>query len=80
MAEIRLGIEMGGQESYAAACEKYGSDFADAIVAQECQLHADNLDCFDECAKEPGWKESIADSLEAKKEHEKWLEENNISP
>ena len=76
MAEIKLGIEMGGQEAYAAACKKYGSDFADAIVAMECQLHADNLKCFNKFANDPGWEDMVIESLEAKKEHEKWLKEN----
>lgn len=75
MAEIKLGIEMSGQKAYDAACKKYGSDFADAVVAMECQLHADNLNCFEEYAKEPDWKDVIIDSLEAEKEHEKWLKD-----
>ncbi len=41
-------IDMHGQGNYAAAVEKYGQEFADAVVAQELQLYADNLDCFDE--------------------------------
>jgi len=48
MAEIQVGIEMAAQVHYEEAVEKYGQDFADAVVAQELQLHADNLDCFDE--------------------------------
>jgi len=51
MAEISLGIELAGQKQYDEAVEKYGQEFADAVVAQELQLYADNLDCFDEYAK-----------------------------
>jgi len=46
-----IQIFMGGQRQYEAAIKKYGKDFADAVVAYELQLHADNIDCFDEYAE-----------------------------
>jgi len=45
---IEIQIEMGRQIHYQEATKKYGKNFADSVVAQELQLYADNLNCFDE--------------------------------
>lgn len=34
MAEIHMGIEMAAQKQYEQAVEKYGEDFADAVVEE----------------------------------------------
>jgi len=47
---IDIQISMSGQSHYKAAVEKYGREFADAVVTQELQLYADNLDCFEQNA------------------------------
>lgn len=48
---MKVQISMCAQMSYEAAVKKYGQDFADAVVAQELQLHADSLECFDDYAE-----------------------------
>jgi len=50
MSDIQARISMAAQKNYEEAIKKYGKSFADAVVAKELQLHADNLDCFDEYA------------------------------
>jgi len=50
---------MHGQRNYKAAVEKYGQEFADAVVSQELQLYADNLTCFDEYVVVEGFQELI---------------------
>lgn len=59
MAEIHMGIEMAAQKQYEQAVEKYGEDFADAVVERELQLHADSLDCFDEYTQYPDFEDLI---------------------
>lgn len=54
-----IQVFMGGQLHYKAAVEKYGQVFADAVVAEELQLYADNLDCFDEYAEYEWMQEFI---------------------
>jgi len=49
---LDLQILMSAQPSYAKAVKKYGQTFAEAVVANELQLHADSLDCFDEYIKQ----------------------------
>ena len=52
MAEqLEPRISMLGQKAYEKAIKKYGEVFANAVVETELQLHADNLDCFDEYTK-----------------------------
>lgn len=56
---IDLQVSMAAQKQYEAAVEKYGEDFAEAVVVQELQLYADNLDCFDEYAQMEAFQEFI---------------------
>ncbi len=53
-----IQISMGAQIHYEAAVKKYGQKFADAVVEQELQLHADNIDCFDDFA-EYDWMQEL---------------------
>lgn len=50
MDDVQARISMSGQIFYADAIKRYGPEFAEAVVQKELQLHADNLDCFDEYA------------------------------
>lgn len=59
MNDIALRICMGAQRNYAEAVKKYGQEFAEAVVAQELQLYADNLDSFDWLAEMEQFKEFI---------------------
>lgn len=59
MNDITLQISMHAQKQYEEAVEKYGEDFAEAVVASELQLYADNLDCFDEYAQMDAFQEFI---------------------
>lgn len=52
-------ISMKGQRDYIKAVVKYGEGFANAVVAEELQLYADNLDCFDEYAEYERMQEFI---------------------
>ncbi len=47
---IEVQVSMAAQVDFRKAVEKYGLEFAEGVVASEVQLHADNLDCFDEYA------------------------------
>lgn len=65
-------IDMHGQQDYKAAIKKYGQEFADAVVRQELQLYADNLDCFDDYAKYDWMQELIkTQALQGAKQKEK---------
>ena len=59
MNDLTLYVSMLAQKQYKEAVEKYGEDFADAVVVSELQLHADNLDCFDEYAQMEAFQEFI---------------------
>lgn len=59
LTDLNPRISMGGQEAYAVAANKYGIEFADAVVERELQLHADNLNCFEEYAGYDEFKEFI---------------------
>ena len=59
MKYTELQISMAAQEFYKKAVEKYGQEFADAVVAQELQLFADSLNCFDEYAGYEEFQEYI---------------------
>ena len=59
MNDLTLQIFMSAQPQYAAAVKKYGLEFAEAVVVNELQLYADNLDCFDEYAQMEDFQEFI---------------------
>jgi hypothetical protein len=69
MGRAGKGVEMNGilhvqicmlaQKKYEAAVEKYGIEFADAVVVQELQLFADSLKCFDKYVDYDGYAELI---------------------
>lgn len=59
MSDLKVMVSMLGQLAYKAAAKKYGGEFAEAVVAQELQLYADGLDCFDEYAEYESFQEFI---------------------
>ncbi len=60
--QLDLQIVMGGQTKYAEAVKKYGQAFAEAVVANELQLTADNLNCFDMYAERGPYQELIEEN------------------
>ena len=56
---IDLQVSMGAQKSYEEAVKKYGEEFANAVVVDELQLYADDLDCFEEYAEYESFQEFI---------------------
>lgn len=62
--QIEIHISVAGQVHYEAAVKKYGQEFAKAVVEQELQLYADNLECFDDYA-EYDWMQEFIEEKES---------------
>ena len=56
---IDLQVSMSAQKNYEEAIKKYGEEFANAVVVDELQLYADDLDCVEEYSEYESFQEFI---------------------
>ncbi len=58
---MEIQIWTGGKIQ-TAAIRKYGREFVEAVISNEVQMHADDLDCFGEYAKMDSYQDYLTEN------------------